>query len=65
MEKNVGKTDKIIRYILGVIFLISGYVLHFPYNLNWIFYVLGIVLIVVATINYCPLYPIFKMNTNK
>jgi|WetSurMetagenome_2_1015567.scaffolds.fasta_scaffold1819706_2 hypothetical protein len=59
MEKNVGKIDKIIRYILGVVFIILGYKIH------WGFYILAAIAIITAALGTCGLYSIFKFNTNK
>ncbi|MGJ7921922.1 YgaP family membrane protein [Neobacillus sp. LXY-4] len=61
MKANIGGTDRVIRLILGVLllglFLLDGNVKYFG--------LVGIVLIFTATIRFCPLYPIFKINTNK
>ena len=59
MEKNVGKTDKIIRYILAAIFLYLGYAYSF-----W-FYVLAAIFIFTAITGSCWIYTLFKINTNK
>ncbi len=59
MEQNVGKADKITRAVVAVIFLILGYRLH------WAFYALAGVMILVAFTGFCPIYSLFKMNTNK
>ena len=59
MEKNVGKIDKIIRYLIGIIFLVLGYKIH------WGFYILAVIVIATAIIGYCGIYQILKINTNK
>ena len=59
MEKNVGKTDKIIRYALGVIFIVLGYMVH------WVFYIFAAIAIITAIMGYCGLYQLLKINTNK
>ncbi|WNF38817.1 DUF2892 domain-containing protein [Bacillaceae bacterium IKA-2] len=60
MKANVGKVDRIIRFILGIgilslFFVIDG-------NLKYISAV-GIVLIFTSLIKFCPLYPILGINT--
>lgn len=60
MKKNIGTIDKIIRFILGVV-LISLYFL-LDGGLKYIS-ILGIILILTAFINYCPLYALFGINT--
>ncbi|MDF2859218.1 MAG: hypothetical protein K0Q87_5069 [Neobacillus sp.] len=61
MKKNVGVTDRMIRLVLGVLllglFLLEGNVKYFG--------LLGVVLILTAVIRFCPLYPLFKINTCK
>lgn len=61
MKGNVGVTDRVIRLILGILllglFLLEGNVKYFG--------LLGIVLILTAVIRFCPLYPMFRINTNK
>lgn len=57
MRPNVGKPDKIIRYTLGIIVIAGG-----------IFYeswwgAIGIIPILTATINWCPIYAIFGIST--
>lgn len=44
LEKNVGKTDKIIRYILAVIFVVLGFSVH------WAFYILAFIAVVTAAL---------------
>lgn len=59
MEKNVGKADKIIRYILAVISIYLGYRYSF-----W-FYIIAAILVITAAIGFCGLYKPFGINTNK
>lgn len=59
MKKNVGKIDKILRVIAGLI--IGGLGLYYE---SW-WGLIGIVPIFTALISFCPFYPIFKINTKK
>jgi len=59
MECNVGTTEKIIRFILGFVFLWLG--LEF----NAIFYIIAIILFATAAIGFCPLNKILGLNTCK
>jgi hypothetical protein len=54
---NVGKTDKIIRVIIGVVILGLGYAFH-----SWLG-LIGIVPILTAVFGRCGLYYPFKINT--
>ncbi len=57
MQCNVGKTDKIIRSILGIVFLI----LSFTYSI-W-FLVLFLIMVFTAGVSFCPLYKVLGINT--
>jgi hypothetical protein len=59
MEKNVGKTDKLFRYILAVVFFSMGILFH------WGFYILGLVMVVTGYIGFCGLYKLFGISTCK
>lgn len=59
MKCNVGKSDKVIRIILGVAIGAAG----FYYNSWW--GLVGIVPIFTALINWCPLYMPFGIRTCK
>jgi hypothetical protein len=65
-KMNVGKTDAIIRVIVGMILphltrwgIVSGGV--------WvaILHILGIILVVTSAIRYCPLYKLLNISTAK
>ena len=67
MEKNMGKKDRAIRGLLGVITLIVGIIL-----LPLVVQVVGILLLIFGGIfiitsltGFCPLYTIFKFKTLK
>lgn len=57
MKKNVGEIDKNIRLVLGVIIIALG--IYFE---SW-FGVIGIIPILTATINWCPIYAPFGLST--
>lgn len=59
MKKNVGKIDKIIRYIVGVVVLLTGY-----YFSSWLG-LIGIVIMLPAIFGSDPFYNLINMNTNK
>lgn len=59
MKINVGKTDKIIRLVLGIIAGALGIIFQTWWGL------IGIVLIGTALINWCPLYVPFGISTAK
>ncbi|NPD47800.1 MULTISPECIES: DUF2892 domain-containing protein [unclassified Lentimicrobium] len=59
MKKNVGNIDKILRIIIGVLLLAAGYQYECWLGL------IGIVPIVTAFVNVCPLYLPFGISTRK
>lgn len=59
MKKNVGNTDQVIRIIFGLIIGIVGIIYHSWWGL------LGLVPLATALFNFCPLYQVFKIRTNK
>jgi hypothetical protein len=59
VQKNMGKVDRGLRAILGVIIIALGI-----YFQSW-WGAIGLILLVTATINWCPLYVPFKLSTNK
>jgi hypothetical protein len=56
---NIGKTDKIIRIIIGVVILAVGYAFQ-----SWLG-LIGIIPILTALFGRCGLYNILKINTAK
>lgn len=64
MKKNMGQTDRIIRAIIGVVFLLLAL---FVASGAWaiVLYVLAAIMIVTAIFGVCPLYMLFHISTNK
>lgn len=60
MKINVGKADQIVRILLGLILISLFFVLEG--GLRYIGLV-GIVLILTASIKFCPLYTLFGVST--
>lgn len=63
-EKNVGKEDRIIRLVAGVIVaIISQNQLTPP--LQYLGFLIAIILLFTGAIGSCTLYTILKINTRK
>ena len=65
MKLNMGSADRIVRAIIAITLGVLYY-----YNVGFMTGTLGIVLLVVAgvflltsLVSFCPLYPIFGLNT--
>lgn len=57
-KNNVGKTDRIIRIVLGVLLIANVfYALQSP--IGWI----GVILLVTGISGICPLYSLLGLNT--
>ncbi len=63
MKKNVGTIDRVIRIILGLIFVYLGEVSMGA--LSIILYIVAVILLLTGLFGTCPLYSALKMNTNK
>lgn len=57
MKKNVGKTDKIIRTVLAVVFAYLGYTVN-----PW-FYLAAAIALITAITGMCAIYQVLGMNT--
>jgi hypothetical protein len=62
-EKNVGKTDQIIRIILGLLIMLSSLLLM-PIT-NYIVALIGLILVLTGVFGTCGLYKVFGINTCK
>jgi len=59
MKYNVGSTDRILRLVAGIGIAIGGVIFESYWGL------IGVVLIATAVFQFCPLYPLLGINTNK
>ena len=57
-KNNVGKTDRIIRVILGVL-LIGNVFFALQHPIVWI----GVILVLTGLAGICPLYSVLGINT--
>jgi len=55
---NAGVADRVVRVVAGL-----GLIAYGIMNENYIVAVVGIVPLITGAIGFCPLYPIFKINT--
>lgn len=64
MKTNMGAADRIIRFIVGVVFFIIAFLVL---NGAWqiLFWIIGGILILTAVVGICPLYIPFKFSTKK
>jgi hypothetical protein len=62
MSCNVGKVDRIIRAVLGVILIVAPF-LSAGSSISGLLVLIGIILVVTAAIGMCPLYKVLKLDT--
>lgn len=62
MKKNVGNTERIIRIVAGL--LVLSLLFFVDGNLKYLGFI-GLIPLITGILGYCPLYAIFKVNTNK
>ena len=55
---NLGKTDRVIRTIIGLGLIIYGLSVQ-----NYLIAGIGAIPLLTAIFGFCPFYPIFKLNT--
>jgi hypothetical protein len=65
MKKNMGSTDKIIRFILAAIFVILYFTGTVTGTVGIILLVLAGVFVLTSLVNFCPLYAPFGLSTCK
>ena len=63
MACNVGKSDRIIRVIIGIVLLVWGIAHWNGMNAYVIADILGVVMIFTAAIGWCGLYTLFGINS--
>jgi uncharacterized membrane protein len=59
MLKNVGNADRNIRVVLGIVIIITGVAMQSWWGL------VGLLPLLTAGLNFCPLYAILGISTNK
>ena len=61
MKQNVGKVDRWIRIVVGVILL--SLIVFLSGGIRWIG-LIGLIPLVTGIFGFCPLYSLFKIKTN-
>ena len=63
MKANIGSTDKLVRLGLAIILIVLFYLEIVKDTLGIVALLVALLLTITSLINFCPLYPIFKINT--
>ena len=64
MKKNMGNTDRIVRMVAGIAFVLMAIFLTSG-TLDIILYIFGTLWIVTSIVGTCPLYIPFNISTKK
>ncbi len=59
MKANIGRSDKLIRISLGLLFIAGGI-----YYQSW-WGAIGLIPLFTSTINWCPLYALLGISTKE
>ncbi len=69
MNVNMGKTDRVIRAIVGLVLIVAPFLTSWAmFSNQWMMYVavvVGFVLAGTALFGACPLYRIFGIDTHR
>lgn len=63
IKKNIGKVDRKIRIIIGILMIIGA--ISLSSIVRWFLFFGGVMLILTALIGFCGLYVFFDINTCK
>ena len=59
MDQNIGKTDRIIRSVIGVAVILAGIITQ-----SW-WGAIGVIPLLTSIAGFCPLYTLLKISTCK
>lgn len=65
MKKNMGTTDRLIRFMLALLFISLFFADIITGTLGIILMAIGLIFVGTSFIGFCPLYAPFKLNTIK
>lgn len=66
MANNVGKIDRGLRVVVGIVLILLPFVTSFGATSNlmtWGSVIVGAILVLTAAMKFCPLYRVLGMNT--
>ncbi len=63
MDPNVGKTDRIARFVLGIIAVIAAFAVGVWSSWGFVLGAIAAVLLLTAAVSFCPIYRLFGIST--
>ncbi|WP_027880721.1 YgaP family membrane protein [Mesoflavibacter zeaxanthinifaciens] len=65
MKKNMGALDKSLRVLIAIIIALLYYLDVIEGTLAYVLMAISIIFLITSFINFCPLYKILGINTNR
>lgn len=65
MKKNIGNTDKIIRFIIAIVAVWAAYTEVVPNPWNYVLYAVAVIMVLTALVSTCPIWLVTGINTLK
>lgn len=65
MKKNIGNTDRLVRLVVGVVGLLLGLSGIVEGTVKWVAIVVGVLMLLTASVRFCPAYPLLGINTRR
>ena len=65
MQYNVNNTDRVIRLILGIIFLATAFLGGVSSVIQVLLVVLAVIALATGSVRFCPLYRLLGISTAK
>ncbi len=65
MKKNIGNTDKLVRLVLALVIALLYFFNLISGTLAIVLGIVAALLVLTSLVNFCPLYPLLKISTNK
>lgn len=65
MTQNIGNTDRMIRFVLGIVLVVLAFVMGLTSWPGIVMLVVGILALATAAVRVCPLYLALGTSTKK
>lgn len=65
MCTNIGKYERFLRVVLGLILLLVAFNNYVSGTLMWIVYIVGVILFITGIVGWCGLYHVMGCSTEK
>ncbi|WP_336126973.1 YgaP family membrane protein [Mesoflavibacter sp. CH_XMU1422-2] len=65
MKKNMGALDKSLRVLIAIIIALLYYLDVIEGTLAYVLMAISIIFLITSFVNFCPLYKILGINTNR